>query len=398
VRWAGEQVPYYRRCFREIGFDPKVDFSLEEFRRLPLLDKETVRQCGSELIAKGYSPKDMVAGATGGSTGVPVRFWLDERTRAWSDVSAEWAFGRVGFRFGNRLSLVWGANVEPQMHSTVRARVLNWLAHQQPNDCFRLSDDILDQIHSRLTTYKPEFLRCYASALTLLAQRLRHRGTKPEYPKRGIITGAEKLDAVQRETVEAVFKAPVFESYGSRDCGMMAMQLSGSDPRLFVAGANVLIEPLGDPDCVFGSEVVVTILHRPGMPFLRYRIGDYARFPSVDPGQPVEFVEEVTGRVLDHIHLPGGRLVHSTQFPHFLKDFDVKEYQVVQEIGGEVRISLVGGPNLTSENLTYIERVFNTNLSGVPLTILSVPSIERSAAGKLRPVISRYREAAPLAR
>ena len=72
--------------------------------------------------------------------------------------------------------------------------------------------------------------------------------------------------------------------------------------------------------------------------------------------------------------------------------------QVVQEISGEVRILLVGGSNLTSENLTHIEHVFNINLSGVPLTVLSVPFIERSAAGKLRPVISRYREAAPLAR
>src|SRR5262249_27748532 len=149
----------------------------------------------------------------------------------------------------------------------------------------------------------------------------------------------------QRETVEAVFRVPIYESYGSRDCGVMAMQLSASDPRLFVAGANVLIEPLGDADRVIGSEVLVTVLHRPGMPFLRYRIGDYARFPSVDPDAPVEFVEEVTGRVLDHIRLPKGRLVHSTQFPHFLKDFDVKEYQVVQEADGEVRILLVGGPN-----------------------------------------------------
>jgi hypothetical protein len=71
----------------------------------------------------------------------------------------------------------------------------------------------------------------------------------------------------------------------------------------------------------------------------------------------------------------------------------VCEYQVVQEADGNVRVLLVAGPYLTSGDLTRIERVLSDNLHGVSLVLSLVPSIERTAAGKLRPVISYYRPA-----
>src|SRR5262249_8609896 len=290
VRWAGARVPYYRRLFREVGFDPRADFSFAVYRQLPPLDKETVKSCAPDLIADGFSRDTMVTDATGGSTGMPVRFWLDEGSRAWADAASEWAFAHVGLHAGDRLGLIWGAQVEPQMRQTPRAWFMNWLTHQQPNDCFRLSDEILDQIDARLTAYQPDFLRCYTGALTLLSRRLSERGRRPTYPRHGIVTGAEKLDAPQRAIIEAVFHVPVYESYGSRDCGIMAIQSSTDNHYLSVVCPNVLIEPLGEPDPVYGSEIVVTLLHRKGMPFLRYRVGDNARFPSDTSEQPAEIL------------------------------------------------------------------------------------------------------------
>ena len=394
VRWAGTSVPYYRERFREIGFDPNSDFDFTDYQRLPVLDKETIRTRAADLIAEGYSCERMVAYSTGGSTGVPVHFWVDEGSRAWRDVASEWACTRVGFRAGNRLGLIWGANLEPRLQETKKARLVNWLAHQQPNDCFRLSDDTLDRIDARLSAYQPDFLRCYTSALTLLARRLQERGKRPTYPRLGIITGAEKLDDTQREVIQDVFKAAVYESYGSRDCGVMAMQMSASQKPLHVAGANVLLEPLGNPDPTFGNEVAVTLLHGQGMPFLRYRIGDHARFPWHSAERPAESLEEVTGRMLDHIHLPGGRLIHSVHFPHLFKDFDLREYQVVQRESGDVEVLLVPGPHFRPSSQRTLERIMHDNLVGVSLSVSLVPAIERTLAGKLRPVVSYYRNQA----
>jgi phenylacetate-CoA ligase len=391
VRWAGTRVPYYRELFHREGFDPRAEFSFADYQRLPALPRETVQSRAADLIADGYTRETMKGNSTGGSSGVPVRFWEDVGSRAWGNVAVEWAFSRVGFRGGDRLGLIWGAQVEPQMRQTLRARIVNWLANQQPNNCFWLSNETLDHIDRRLSAYQPDFLRCYTGALTLLAWRLQQHGKRPTYPRRGIITGAEKLDATQRFIIEDVFKVPVYESYGSRDCGLMAMQFSTADRRLSVIGGNVFLEPFGDPDPVAGSEIVVTQLHRWGMPFLRYRIGDRAHFLSNTADQPTEILEEVTGRMVDHISLPDGRLIHSIQFPHFFREFDIREFQVVQQSNGDVRVLLVAGPNLTAEDLTHIERVLHDNLQGISLSISLVSTIDRTPSGKLRPVISYYR-------
>jgi phenylacetate-CoA ligase len=224
----------------------------------------------------------------------------------------------------------------------------------------------------------------------LLAGRLVERGVRPTYPSRGIITGAEKLDDSQLCMIKKVFSVPVFESYGSRECGLLGMQLSAEDRRLHIVGAHTLLEPFGTTDPVSGSEVLVTMLHRWGMPLLRYRIGDRARFAKAIDQGPSEILEEVTGRVLDLIHLPGGRIVHSCQFPGLFKNFDIREYQVVQDPHGDIRVSLIAGPHLNSRDITCIERVLRDNLGGVSISIELLPAIDRTALGKLRPVVSHY--------
>src|SRR5687768_8376783 len=43
LRHCSANVPFYRRLFREAGFDPERVKELSDLRLLPLLDKETVR-------------------------------------------------------------------------------------------------------------------------------------------------------------------------------------------------------------------------------------------------------------------------------------------------------------------------------------------------------------------
>lgn len=391
VRWAGDKVPYYRELFENTGFDPSADFTLADYRKLPPLGRETVRERSDDLIAEGFSKNSMKRNSTGGSTGVPVRFWVDDRSLAWRSVASEWGFSKFGYRAGDRTGLIWGFNADPRAQRAFRARASSWLSHHVVNDCYRLDDQILDQMHSRLSVYRPSFLRCYASALTLLAVRLRRLGKQPNYPTHGIITGAEKLDSRQREIIQEVFSVPLYETYGGRDSGLIAIQLDAADTRLYVAGANIFVEPHADADTDAGSEILITDLHRKGMPLLRYRMGDCARFPRQAAHMPVEYLEEVSGRTVDQILLPGGKIVHGVQFPRLFRDFDICEYQVVQDAGGDVRVSIIPGPQLKSDDMTRIERVLRSNLVGVSLSVSLTSTIERTAAGKLRPVMSHYR-------
>jgi phenylacetate-CoA ligase len=205
------------------------------------------------------------------------------------------------------------------------------------------------------------------------------------------VTGAEKLAPAVRELVESVFGRPVHERYGSRDVGLIGFQ---TDPRrrldLEVDWANVLIEPeTSEP----AAPILGTKLHGDGMPMLRYRIGDVARFPAGSrPGHPAFALEEVLGRELDRIWLPGGRWVHGAEFPHMMKDHPVREYQVVQGDDASVTVRVVPAPAFGETHRADILRTLRANLDGLPVSLELCETLPRTRANKVRPVVSELDE------
>ena len=85
-------------------FDPEGLRSLNEIRQIPLMNKETVRDNFSVLIATNIPKRLRTYHTTGGSTGVPLGFYFE---KAKSDI-AERAFvlrswSWVGYRPGDKI-------------------------------------------------------------------------------------------------------------------------------------------------------------------------------------------------------------------------------------------------------------------------------------------------------
>src|SRR5262245_19415504 len=50
LRHSAKHVPYYRRLFRRIGFDPESVREPADLRALPLLDRRTLRENAADLL------------------------------------------------------------------------------------------------------------------------------------------------------------------------------------------------------------------------------------------------------------------------------------------------------------------------------------------------------------
>ena len=71
---TGQHVPYYRDCFKRLGFNPQTIESLDELQKLPLLTKAIIRAEGDRMksdIATGLARFN-----TGGSSGEPLIFFI----------------------------------------------------------------------------------------------------------------------------------------------------------------------------------------------------------------------------------------------------------------------------------------------------------------------------------
>jgi phenylacetate-CoA ligase len=218
---------------------------------------------------------------------------------------------------------------------------------------------------------------------------------KPVWTPQSIIVGAEKLHDFQRETIERVFKAPVFETYGSREFMLIGAECS-HHTGLHLSLENLLVEVLDDDGrpTPAGDEgnVVITDLFNYGMPFVRYVNGDraVAGFEMCPCGRGLPLLKKVVGRQLDTLKTPDGRRVPGEFFPHLIKDFPViRRFQVVQaDLGTIVLKVVVSGVLLQADQDRLLETIRQCTGEQVHLDLQLVDDIPLTKAGKLKVVVS----------
>ena len=390
VRRAAAEIPYYHELFNRVGFDPSSDFTFADFAKLPVLEREDIRRAGKDLISQQVPSELLVKDATGGSTGTPTEVWLGPEEIGWRDSALEFSMQRIGVPTGVSTGFFWGHNLDPVNRDKLRDRLHDFEQNRRWFDCFRLSPEVFEKYHQEFEEWRPACIVAYASALGHFASYILERGYKPNYPTRCFVTGAEKLLPAHRTAIVEAFKRPVHERYGSRDVGLMAFQYDPDHTLDFeVDWTNVLVEPeTSDPL----SPILITKLHADGMPMLRYRIGDVARFPDGSkPGHPAFVLHQIAGRESARLWLRDGRWVMSEELPHLLKDYPVREFMCVQRADYSVQLQIVPRNGFSEENKQRILDTIGVNLPGLELSIALVEEIPRTAANKWQPVVSEVK-------
>ena len=190
---AAENIPYYRELFARVGFKPEGLSNFDYWRRLPVLDKDTVRLAGDRLHAANSRKLGAVQCATSGSTGTAMTFLLDREVnaasfalfwRVWNE-SPAWHIGR------RQASLSGYAKGEWEYQRPTRILALS---------SFHLTRENARHFHGLISRYKPAFLRGYPSALYLFARFLEEENLQLRFPV--VFTGAESLLPFQRRLIE----------------------------------------------------------------------------------------------------------------------------------------------------------------------------------------------------
>lgn len=387
VREAARESPFYRERFRAAGFVAEDAFTFDDYARVPVLERRDVQSHMDGMLSSQVPSRARRRDGTGGSTGAPLTYYSGPRERGWRISGQEHFMRLLGVPRGVSTAFLWGHHIDARERTEWRERVRDALTNRRWYDCFRLEPETLLAYHEEMSRTRPMCLVAYASALDSLATVLLERGLEAAYPQRRIVTGAEKLWPQQRARIERAFSVPVHERYGSREIGLIGMQVAPeASPAFDVDWANLLVEPASGGG---EGDILVTKLNADAMPMLRYRIGDVARFESGSrPGHPALRLPEVFGRTLDRLHLPNGRWLHGVGIAHLMKDFPLREFQIRQ--GADYRLEVVVVPNAGYEPAhgARILEVLSQNLPGLPMQLTTAREIPRSGANKWRPVHS----------
>ena len=395
---AFRNCPFYTQRFNEAGFDPARMQTPDDLRLLPVLTKKDIQDNLEQLTARNLHPSDLVPDKTGGSTGHPLNFFINQ-DRVYSRNAAALRHDRwTGWDIGHKVAYLWGHHGDLSMVNQFKSRIRNFVLHRSLIlDATSITTPKLAQFRKDLLRFRPLIYVGYANSVYLYARFLKETSVTEYHRPTAIITSAEMLDPEQRRIIEEVFECKVFNRYGSRETSIIASECD-RHTGLHVCAETIYLELIADGRPARPGQlgkIIVTDLMNYGMPFIRYRIEDIGR-PSEQQtcscGRGLPLLDMAAGRVTDFLLTPEGKIISGPSMAHTLvaNTPGLAQAQLVQEKKDELVMKIVRGEKFSDESVKYLEREV-TRFFGptVKLKLEYVESIPPEASGKYRFSVSK---------
>lgn len=393
LQHAQDHVPYYRKLFAAIGFQPSDMHGLQDLQRLPLLTKALIRQHTEAM--KADDAVGLARFNTGGSSGEPLIFYIG-KDRVSHDVAAKWRATRWwGVDIGDPEIVVWGSPIELGTQDKIKAwrdRILR----TRLLPAFEMSDTKVDAFLEQIRQTRPTMLFGYPSALSHFARRAQAKGLRLD--NLGIqvaFVTSERLYDEQRQQISQTFGCAVANGYGGRDAGFIAHQCPAGS--MHITAEDIIVEILDAQGQALpagqAGEIVVTHLASGDFPFIRYRTGDIGTL-AVHPcscGRGLPVLLEIQGRSTDFVIAKDGTVMHGLALIYILRDMpEVRAFKIVQESMDLTKIQLVPEGTLNDTARQKISTGFKARLGvDVVINIELVTAIPPEKSGKFRYVVSK---------
>ena len=387
---AANEAPFYRERFAAMGLNPAKFESLDQLADYPVLTKQDLIAERERLVNPRFAPRDRLYMTTGGSSGVPVGFYLHKgisRPKEQAYLEAQWA--RRGYRPGDRVAVIRGGVTSSAADGGIcrHDATRDWLILSS----YHLTPERVPEYVAALNRFKPKHLHAYPSAALMLARGMEQAGLTLDFLPVSVLCGSEKLTLEAQQYLEGMFGAPVFHWYGHSERVVLAGQGCRSN-HLYFSPAYGFVE-FGAPDEEGNREVIGTSFHNHVMPLVRYRTGDYVKLAKEPDGEypgMIE-VEAVIGREHEFLVSATGRRISLTAINMHDRIFDgLLAVQFYQEEAGVVEFRFQTGPKWQVSREAAIRAGLLSKLGDdFQLTLRPMNDIEKTPAGKHRWLVSK---------
>jgi phenylacetate-CoA ligase len=387
---ARVSVPFYRDILVRHG-EISAGQARDILATLPIISRKDIQRDPVAFRSAGIG--EVFPDATGGSTGTPMKFYVDRATQRARESSLYWSDNLAGWSYGERIAMLWGSDKDVKSAGQKLSASLRWqVDNRRWFNAFDMGEEKMEMFHRAMSRFAPHIIVAYAGSMEVFSRYLESRRIHPSYPIKAIVCSAEMLSDRARATIERVFDRPVFNRYGNREFGAIATECP-AHVGLHVNESDFIVEldspaPLQEP-----GSLIVTYLHNRAMPFFRYQTGDLARYlpdENCACGRSTRRLAGITGRVADTIRTGSGKLIHGEFFTHLLYGAPrIREFQFIQETLNRYRL-LVVTDGLESPEV--LERIKSSILEEIGadsfFTIERVDSIPVLPSGKRKFTLS----------
>lgn len=348
----------------------KIIPDCENYLEIKPITKVELR-ADSQSIPKTRVKKYLAEGiTTGGSTGEPLKVYLDRNGLAIQKATRVWHDQIVTGSRNPKIASFTGTRYQPVLPGDSIAGIRSLDGKKLLLNPYSLSSKTIEKFIKAWNQFKPDLAFVYPSTMFVFANLIQEANMNIHPPK-GIITSSEQLGIEHRKQIELVFQSSIHDFYGMSECECIAFQHKPNGPYIVdyhVCMVELLDEKLQPVPPGVQGEIVVTHLHNECQPILRYRTGDYAI------GSPDGQLPNGTWKKIDAIHgkrdqenliAYDGSLITTSSFDiHADYWLNVRQYQCIQIEPGLVRLLLKVEKPLPETELESIEREIRYKFDG----------------------------------
>ena len=385
IQFANTNSRFYRNLYR--GIDLSALQSIEDLKKLPIVDKEMLRSNIEDAYA--IPERGSEHSNTGGTTGksLTVRSTrTDEQIRM---AVLDHFKSRIGFENLKMKQATFNGKhiIPPGQKKHVYWRY-NAPCRQMIYSSFHLTEDKIGYYVESLNKYKPQSINGFFTAICDVASYIDRHNLKLEFVPIAIFPTSETVNDEGRRLIERVFQCKVYDQYASSENAPFVAECKNQ--KLHMEMNTGVIEAQEN------GEVLVTSFTSHGTPLIRYAIGDKMDFaePSVscDCGLHGPIINKIQGRRLDFLYKADGAKINAGNVSNLLKYLpnSVIRSQFRQDRMDEIEILLeVDQARFREESkkdiLKECEHTFGKETK---VKIRVVDEIPRAASGKYRFIVN----------
>ena len=382
LQHAYRTTPYYRELFRT---------ETPELSHIPPLEKQHIREQLDKLCSTAFTADQRIKNATGGSTGTPLVFYQNRAYWNQRNLSVYYFDRWAGWDFGGPQLIIWGSSVDSGADGHWKHRIGTFWRNQYWLNGFRLTDATMLAMFEQMNQSLPQTILAYPSSLYQFAIFLSGNGLIPQWHLKGIIASAEMLHPHYRTLAEDVFRTKVYNRYGGREVGLIAMECT--EGRMHINCHDLYLE-IDSPDpYTEPGEILITHLNNYAMPFIRYRIGDIGMLSDemCPCGSELPILAELLGRTTATFRTKTGTLIHGGYFTQqFYNLVGISQFQLIQETFERCVLKLViNGAWREEVRHHLVQKIQEVLGADVGVTVEFVEDIPLPASGKREYTISK---------
>lgn len=399
IRLAYEHTAYWRKVMNKNGIRPSDIRSLDDLRKFPLLEKQTLRERREEMVWREEGKRVQLV-RTSGSTNEALEFYTSSTREAHINAARMIGHEWVGIRRGDKEMYYWGSPVELSKQDRLKL-FRDWLINDGLTNGFEVTPERLKGYYQHWLNWRPRCLFGYPSTFVLTVTICNALGLDlKQLKKRGlrvIATTSEMLSDVDRKLIAEGFGVPVYDSYGLREAGLIGHECKRQT--MHCMDEQVILETI-DPETLKPTdgegELIVTNIVGPAFPIIRYRTGDIVTLSreTCSCGRSLSSIKISGGRAVEFVVTRAGKWVVGYSFIYIARSVKgIVKFQVIQEKIGEICIRLAVDHQFPKDGVDQVKAKATQRLGGDDEIIVEiVDDIQPAPSGKYRPVISKVAE------